>query len=119
MDHKPCSRCSRPADYSLLVLLSTVGTRPRNQKSSQSILLCKACLQDSTTVRAPEPLLDIQEQLSDVLTRVGGHPADRINGQVQPSKSEEDHQESGEAVSCRPCLKACNSRHGGEVGGQE
>ena len=44
METKPCCRCSAPAAFSLALLLSTVGVKPRAQKCSKTILLCQSCI---------------------------------------------------------------------------
>jgi hypothetical protein len=43
---KSCSYCSQPAQYSLTVLLSTVGVSSREQQSSRVVLFCNDCLQE-------------------------------------------------------------------------
>jgi hypothetical protein len=43
---KSCSYCSQPAQYSLTVLLSTVGISSRAQQSSRVVLFCNDCLQE-------------------------------------------------------------------------
>ncbi len=42
---KACSCCSRPAEYSLVSVLSTVGISQRLQKCSAAVLFCADCLQ--------------------------------------------------------------------------
>jgi hypothetical protein len=41
---KVCSNCSRPADYSLVSIISSVGISRRLQKSSPAVLFCANCL---------------------------------------------------------------------------
>jgi hypothetical protein len=41
---KLCSCCSMPAQYSLALLLSTVGTSRRIQKCSPVVLFCNDCV---------------------------------------------------------------------------
>ena len=43
---KSCSYCSQPAQYSLTVLLSTVGISSREQQSSRVVLFCHDCLEE-------------------------------------------------------------------------
>lgn len=43
---KSCSYCSQPAQYSLTVLLSTVGVSSREQQSSRVVLFCDDCLRE-------------------------------------------------------------------------
>jgi hypothetical protein len=44
MDRTSCSRCHRPAEFSLAFLVSTIGARPRGQKCTQTVPLRKSCL---------------------------------------------------------------------------
>jgi len=41
---KLCSCCSEPADYSLALIVSTVGVSPRNQRCSPVVPFCKNCI---------------------------------------------------------------------------
>ena len=41
---KSCSCCSQPADYSLALIVSTVGVSPRIQRCSSVVLFCKSCI---------------------------------------------------------------------------
>src|SRR5579884_1155211 len=41
---KSCSCCSQPAEYSLALILSTVGVSPRIQRCSPVVLFCKSCI---------------------------------------------------------------------------
>jgi hypothetical protein len=41
---KVCSCCRRPAEYSLVLILSTVGVSKRQQKCSPAVLFCGNCL---------------------------------------------------------------------------
>ena len=43
---KRCSNCDRPALFSLVGIISTLGISKRLQKSSPAILFCDACLQE-------------------------------------------------------------------------
>jgi hypothetical protein len=42
--NKLCSCCPRPAEYSLVSILSTVGISKRQQKCSPAVLFCANCL---------------------------------------------------------------------------
>ena len=107
MDRKSCSRCSRPADFSLAFLVSTIGVRPRGHKCTQTVPLCKSCLHDAVPFT---PLQDLEQPLRDAYTALGGDsPASCAS--VGPCLSAaEVHQGSEAALSCRLCLIACNSR---------
>ena len=41
---KSCSCCSQPAEYSLALVLSTVGVSPRTQRCSPVVLFCESCI---------------------------------------------------------------------------
>lgn len=110
MERKPCSRCSAPAEFSLLLVLSTVGITPRAQKCSHSLLLCKSCLQASVASQALTPIPDLQERLSDVLTRLAEHRGEPVEYKNAWVAVEEVHQCNLTDASSRPCLIAGNSR---------
>ena len=115
MDRKSCSRCPRPADYSLAFLVSTIGVRPRGQKCTQTVPLCKSCLSTAIPFLAPTPLQDLQQPLKDAYTALcGDSPALSYSVGRCPAAAEV-HQGGEAALSCRLCLIACNSRHGDEV----
>jgi hypothetical protein len=42
---KLCSRCSRPAQWSFLCMISSVGASPRLQKSTRTVLFCDDCFE--------------------------------------------------------------------------
>jgi hypothetical protein len=41
---RSCSQCGEPASHSVNSLVSTLGAKPRRQKCSRGMLLCKACI---------------------------------------------------------------------------
>jgi len=43
---KLCSRCSRPAQFSLVFVVSSVGISPRRQGCSAAVLFCDDCLRE-------------------------------------------------------------------------
>jgi hypothetical protein len=106
MDRKSCSRCERPADFSLAFLVSTIGVRPRGQKCTQTVPLCKSCLSTAIPFLASTPLQDLQEPLRDAYTALcGDSPA--LSGIVGPCPSAAEVHQGGEAaLSCRLCLIA-------------
>ena len=110
MDHKSCSLCSRPADFSLALLVSTIGVRPRGQKCTQTFPFCKSCIQAAAHFLASTPLQQLQKPLRDAYTTLGGDsPAPSIRAVVCPL-ADGVHQGGEAALSCRLCLIACNSR---------
>jgi len=110
MDRKSCSRCPQPADYSLAFLVSTIGVRPRGQKCTQTIPLCKACIQAAAPFLASTPLRNLQEPLTDAYTALAGDSSASSTGAVECARGDEVHQGGEAALSCRLCLIACNSR---------
>jgi hypothetical protein len=42
-DARICSNCSEPVQYSIVIMISTVGVSPRVQKSSPAVLFCQQC----------------------------------------------------------------------------
>jgi hypothetical protein len=112
MDRKQCSRCSRPADFSLAFLVSIIGVRPRGQKCTQTVPLCKSCIQAAAPLLASTPLQNLREPLTTAYTALGGGTkAAAPAGRPCLHKSADgDHQGGEAALSCRLCLIACNSR---------
>jgi len=45
---KLCSMCSQTAQFSINVIVSTVGVSHRLQQSSSAVLFCDACIQKSS-----------------------------------------------------------------------
>src|ERR1035437_7528437 len=106
MDRKSCSRCHRPADFSLAFLVSTIGVRPRGQKCTQTVPFCKSCLSSAIPFLASTPLQDLEHPLRDAYTALSGDsPA--LCASVGPCQSAaECHQGDEAALSCRLCLIA-------------
>ena len=110
MDRKSCSRCQRPADFSLAFLVSTIGARPRGQKCTQTVPLCKSCLSTAVPFLASTPLQDLEQPLKDAYTALSGDPPALLAAIVSCPLAVEAHQGGEAALSCRLCLIACNSR---------
>jgi hypothetical protein len=53
---------------------------------------------------------DLQERLSDVLTRLEEHSGKPVEYKTARDEAEGGHQDGAEGVSCRPSLTTCNSR---------
>src|SRR3954468_4501341 len=45
MRPKPCSHCGNPADFSFVILASTLQVRPRQQQSSAAVPFCRSCIE--------------------------------------------------------------------------
>jgi hypothetical protein len=112
MDRKPCSRCSRPADFSLAFLVSTIGVRPRGQKCTQTVPFCKSCFSSATPFLASTPLQALEQPLRDAYTALCGHSlaSPALAGAVDCPSAAGVPQGGNAALSCRLCLIACNSR---------
>lgn len=46
MTPSPCNRCQRPAEFSVNILISTVGSSIRCQKCSEAVHFCADCIRD-------------------------------------------------------------------------
>lgn len=111
MEPKPCSRCWRPADFSIALLLSTVRVRPQVQKCSQTIALCNSCMRDVLASLGTSRLADLQQPFISAYTAVVALSDIPLNGdESQDSANAEPHQDGEAAVSSRPCLIAGNLR---------
>ena len=64
MEEKSCSFCGRPADFSVLLLVSTLRVSPREQRSTSSVRLCRACVSPSDI---PDKV-NVQSRLTEALT---------------------------------------------------
>lgn len=118
MDRKFCSRCPRPADFSLAFLVSNIGVRPRGQKCTQTDPFCETCFRDAIPFRASTPLQDLEQPLRIAYTALGGASLASSACAVPRPSADGDHQGGKAALSCRLCLIACNSRPGDEVGAE-
>jgi hypothetical protein len=74
---KSCSNCEQPVEYSLVVLLSSVGVSPRLQQSSIAVSFCNNCLQE------------LCERLcSDVLRKAVNNALTKLNQRSSALESE-------------------------------
>jgi hypothetical protein len=115
MPSKPCVNCSRPAEFSLAILLSTLQVRPRRQKCSKTILLYSACLHVAITSPDPQPFIDPHQTVITAYTAIAGDPTVCPDPDHPCCDPTEDHHGDKQGVSCRPCLIACNSRQNDEL----
>jgi hypothetical protein len=72
---KVCSNCTRPADFSINVIVSTVGVSNRLQATSRAMLFCNACAHDRSLSRA------LREAVNKLLTRVEQQLRERSTAQ--------------------------------------
>lgn len=114
MRPKPCSLCGQPADFSFVILASTLRISPRRQKSSTSIPICNSCLRRPAERNSP----DHHQGLSDALTTARGafstalaRSPEEVPTDDSPKTCPEPANDAAADTSCRPSLTACNSRH--------
>jgi hypothetical protein len=43
---KLCSKCSEPVQYSIVIVISSVGVSPRVQRYSAAVLFCEHCFRE-------------------------------------------------------------------------
>jgi len=99
MEPKPCSRCSRPADFSLALLLSTIRIRPRVQKCSQTIALCNSCIHDVLASSDTSPLTELQQRAITAYAAIADPISGALDVQRQHPAHAEPHSDGGGAVS--------------------
>ena len=64
MKRRSCGSCGKPADRSLVLLVSTLGRADRQQACSRAASLCTECLQGLMTLNGS----NLQRLLGDALT---------------------------------------------------
>ena len=74
---KLCSRCSRPAEFSVVSVLSTVGISGRLQKCSAAVLFCADCLQQLLT-REHWATDTLREAVNSAYTALNQQLANRV-----------------------------------------
>ena len=62
--------CGAPAEYSVCVLVSTLGMRPRRQKCGRAQTFCGACIQKLLAERWTLDASIIQESLGQAYTAI-------------------------------------------------
>lgn len=73
---KTCSNCSQAAQFSFVVLLSTLGVSGRPQKSSEAVSFCNDCLQEVCERLCSEKL---QKVVNSALTTLNETLRERMN----------------------------------------
>ena len=64
-----CCCCGAQAEYSICVLVSSLGVRPRRQKCGRAQTLCAACIQ-RLLEEVPRAASGIQESLTQAYTAI-------------------------------------------------
>jgi hypothetical protein len=63
-----CAKCGMPASISVCVLLSSIGSSPREQSCTRAVRFCKPCLQRLVRQERAAALRPLRQPLSDALT---------------------------------------------------
>ncbi len=69
----PLCRCGARAEYSVCVLASTLGLRPRRQKCGRAEVFCAACIQKLLDEQWLNQARNVQESLKEAYTEVAAH----------------------------------------------
>ena len=77
---KRCSNCSEAAQYSIIVIVSSVGVSPRVQKASLAVLFCNDCLREFSERLCSN---DMQNAVNSAYTNV----AERLSASKAQSNS--------------------------------
>ena len=90
---KSCSCCSQPAEYSLALIVSTVGVSPRTQRCSPVVLFCKSCIHALANEECWWASTDLFNALQHAYTGIKQDSSDRLNPFAGNSvtRTEEDH----------------------------
>lgn len=67
---KPCDICERLADCSLVLVISTLGVSPRIQQCSESISICKRCIQQLCDSDAAQSASKLRGVLRNAYTAI-------------------------------------------------
>lgn len=70
---KPCLQCGSPAQFSLCIVISTLGVSNRRQKCTKARSLCASCLQRVFTIGAPCSSAGIAEALGEAYRALTSH----------------------------------------------
>jgi hypothetical protein len=76
---KSCSCCSQPVEYSLALVLSTVGISPRIQRCSPVVLFCKSCIHALATEECWWGSTTLCNALQRAYTATQQDSSDRLN----------------------------------------
>lgn len=76
---KSCSCCSQPAEYSLALILSTVGISPRIQRCSPVVLFCRSCIHALATEECWWGSADLSNSLQRAYTATLQDSSETLN----------------------------------------
>src|SRR4051812_17571807 len=114
MRPKPCSLCHNSADFSLVILASTLQARPRQQKSSASVPFCRFCIEAAISSCRSGLLGRHPSRLADALTAalcaLTKSSSQQFNSKQNNGGNNAEFQatarptsEAPSEASCRPC----------------
>jgi hypothetical protein len=75
-----CAICGGKSVIAINCLLSTRRVRPRAQKCSRSLPLCKSCLRASRGDSEAELALSLLELLHEAYAAIAEHPREQVGG---------------------------------------
>lgn len=75
---KTCSNCSEKADYSIVVIISTVGISPRVQSYSTALLFCWRCFREIEHLCSDK----LREAVNSALTEIHERIVERSKAQT-------------------------------------
>ncbi len=88
-------RCGARAEYSVCVLVSTLGLRPRRQKCGRAQTFCAACIQKLLSERWRMEASGIQESLRQAYTTIAVRSGAESNPQQASECAIDREQEVG------------------------
>jgi hypothetical protein len=75
---KSCSNCKEKAQYSIVVMISSVGVSPRVQQSSAAVLFCESCFRELSDRLCSDKL---REAVNNALTELNQRVRDNSSAQ--------------------------------------
>ena len=66
-------RCGARAEYSICIVISSLGVRPRQQKCGTAQLFCAACIQKLMSNRWSMEASGVRESLRQAYTAIAEH----------------------------------------------
>lgn len=64
-----CSNCSQPAEFAVLLVLSTLGRSPREQARSKSVSFCADCVRELAESEC-WGTVELQRSVNNALTQL-------------------------------------------------
>ena len=86
-------RCGAPAAYSICVLVSTLGIRPRRHRCGSGQAFCASCIQKLLNERWLDHARLVQESLEEAYTKVAEHLRAESHPQLESKRGIEQQHE--------------------------